>query len=144
LQEGTGCMLRKQCSVSSVSIFTTALYLNVYSYIVPDYHNLLLMLTVTHLTSTYFWALKQSNNKFTIHVDCSEVNKLRCELIQYQKPCTNQVRMTFAQPPITQCLMLIFVHPIFRLLLRKRRMLWPQASTQCKMLDFYSFIVYNP
>jgi hypothetical protein len=27
------------------------------------------------------------------------------------------------------------------LLLRKRRMLWPK---QCKMLDFYSFIVYNP
>ena len=40
-----------------------------------------------------FWNLKQSNNQLTIHVDRSEVNKLRCELIQYQKPCTNQVSM---------------------------------------------------
>lgn len=98
MQEGTGCMLRKQCSVSSVSIFTIALQLNVlnYSYIVPVHHNLMLMLTVTYLASTYLWDLKQSNDQFTIHVGCSEVNKLRCELIQYQKPCTNQVRMTLA------------------------------------------------
>lgn len=51
-----------------------------------------------------FWDLnnEQSNNQLIIHVNCSEVNKLRCELIQYQKACTNQVSMTLSWSPIVQ------------------------------------------
>ena len=115
----------------------------IYTYIVFFcYHELLLMLTVKHLMSC-FWNLKQSNNQLTIHVDRSEVNKLRCELIQYQKPCTNQVSMHLHNLQLITAWMLIFFHHIFRLLLRQRITLWPQASVRCKMWDIYSFLVYN-